>query len=78
MPDIIPLPLLRPGQRARVDQLMGLTDDVQRLEELGLRVGTAIEMVQPGMPCIVLVSGAKLCFRGCEATSVLVKLGDVA
>lgn len=78
MSEIIPLPLLRTGQRARIDQLMGRADDVHRLEELGLRVGTAIEMVQPGTPCIVATSGGKLCFRGCEATSVLVKLGDVA
>jgi Fe2+ transport system protein FeoA len=78
MPEVIPLPLLRPGQRAMIDQLMGRADDVHRLEELGLRVGAAVEMVQAGTPCIVALNGAKLCFRGCEATSVLVKLGEVA
>jgi ferrous iron transport protein A len=78
MPEVIPLPLLRPGQRAQIEQLMGLADEVHRLEELGLRVGTDIEMVRPGSPCIVATSGGRLCFRGCEATSVLVKLGEVA
>ena len=78
MHDVIPLPLLEPGQRALIDQLMGRADEIHRLQELGLRVGAAVEMVQSGTPCIVAVSGAKLCFRGCEATSVLVKLGEVA
>jgi Fe2+ transport system protein FeoA len=78
MHDLIPLPLLQPGQRARVNQLLGLAEEVHRLEELGLRVGTAVEMVQSGSPCIVALDGAKLCFRGCEATSVLVKLWEVA
>jgi ferrous iron transport protein A len=76
MHDILPLPLLAAGQHARIDQLMGRPDEVQRLEELGLRVGTAIEMVKSGSPCIVLVGGTRLCFRGAEATSVLVRLGD--
>ena len=76
MYELLPLPLLRPGQRARIDQLMGRADDVHRLQELGLRVGTAVEMVQPGSPCIVSLAGTRLCFRGCEATSVLVRLGE--
>jgi Fe2+ transport system protein FeoA len=78
MHDVIPLPLLQPGQRASIDQLMGRAEEVHRLEELGLRVGAAVEMVQSGSPCIVALNGAKLCFRGCDATSVLVKLGEVA
>jgi len=77
MHDVIPLPLLQPGQCARIDQLMGRADDVQRLEELGMRVGTTVEMVQPGSPCIVSLGGNRLCFRGCEATSVLVRLGEL-
>jgi Fe2+ transport system protein FeoA len=74
MHDVLPLPLLQPGQRAWIDQLMGRADDVHRLEELGVRVGIAVEMVQSGSPCIVVVGGTRLCFRGSEATSVLVRL----
>jgi ferrous iron transport protein A len=76
--DSIPLAMLRPGQLARIDQLMGGEDEVHRLQELGMRVGTTIEMVQSGSPCIVKLDGNKLCFRSTEATSVLVRLGDAA
>jgi ferrous iron transport protein A len=76
MHDVIPLPLLPTGQCARIAQLMGRSDDVHRLEELGLRVGLTVEMVQSGSPCIVLLGGTRLCFRGGEATSVLVRLGE--
>ena len=78
MPNLIPLPLLRPGQRASIDQLMGRDDDVHRLQELGMRIGSTIEMLQAGSPCIVKLDGTKLCFRACDATSVLVRLGEVA
>jgi Fe2+ transport system protein FeoA len=76
MHDIIPLPLLPAGQRACIAQLMGRADEVHRLEELGLRVGTSVEMVQAGSPCIVSLGESRLCFRGGEATKVLVRLSE--
>lgn len=73
---LLPLTQLEPGRSAVVGQLMGCPDEVHRLEELGLRSGTAVEMVQPGSPCIIRLSGSKLCFRETEAFSVLVEVGD--
>jgi ferrous iron transport protein A len=73
--DLIPLSLLPTGQSARVDQVLGLPDEVHRLEELGLRGGASIEMVQSGSPCIIRLAGHKLCFRADELLSVLVRLG---
>jgi ferrous iron transport protein A len=78
MHELVPLPLLRPGQRASIDQLLGRDDDVHRLQELGMRIGSTVEMLQSGSPCIVKLDGTKLCFRACDATSVLVRPGDVA
>jgi len=78
MPNLIPLPLMIPGQRAAIDQLMGRDDEVHRLQELGMRIGSTVEMLQAGSPCIVKLDGTKLCFRACDATSVLVRLGEVA
>jgi Fe2+ transport system protein FeoA len=78
MHDLLPLHLLRPGSRALIGQLVGQADEVHRLEELGLRVGTPVEMVQAGSPCIVRLGGAKLCFRDNEAFRVLVQTGDAA
>jgi ferrous iron transport protein A len=73
MHDLLPLAQLRAGDRAAVDCVLGPPDEVHRLEELGLRVGTPVEMVQPGSPCIVRLAGHKLCIRADELLSVLVR-----
>lgn len=78
MSELIPLPMLPPGQLAHIDQVMGQAEDVHRLSELGMQVGRAVEMVQSGSPCIIKLDGAKFCFRDCDALSVLVRLGEVA
>lgn len=78
MLDLFPLHLLAVGQSARIGQLVGRPDEVHRLEELGLRTGAAVEMVQPGTPCIIRLGGHKLCFRDSELFSVLVTMGDAA
>jgi Fe2+ transport system protein FeoA len=74
MHDLIPLSTLRLGQIAEVRQVVGQTEQVRRLEELGIRDGAVLEMVQPGTPCIVRVGASKLCFRDGELLSVLVTL----
>ena len=76
MPDTFPLQMLSAGQRARVDQLLGRPDEVHRLQELGIRVGTPIEMLQSGTTCIVKLDGARLAFRDHEGFRVLVRLGE--
>jgi Fe2+ transport system protein FeoA len=78
MHDLLPLHLLRPGSRALIGQLVGGPDEVHRLEELGMRVGAQVEMVQSGSPCIIRLGGSKLCFRDNEAFHVLVQTGDAA
>jgi Fe2+ transport system protein FeoA len=78
MHNLLPLHLLPAGSRALIGQLLGQADEVHRLEELGMRVGTPVEMVQAGSPCIVRLGGSKLCFRDNEAFRVLVQTGDAA
>ena len=73
MDEPIPLEFLPSGQCAVVDEVVGCADAVLRLEELGVRSGRAIEMVQSGSPCIIRVDGHKLCFRDGEALGVLVR-----
>ena len=79
MHDLIPLNLLSPGQSANVGQVVGQPEQVHRLEELGLRNGAMIEMVQSGSPCIIRLAGQslKLCFRADELLRVLVHRGAV-
>ncbi|WP_197442599.1 FeoA family protein [Lignipirellula cremea] len=73
----MPLHCLPPGHAGHVSQIMGSSDHVHRLEELGLRQGVMVEMVQSGTPCIIRLHGGKLCFRENEALSVLVTLGEL-
>jgi len=75
---LIPLNLLPPGHSARISQLVGAPSETHRLEELGLRSGAVIEMVQSGSPCIIRLNGHKLCFRDCDVFQVLVSPGDAA
>ncbi len=78
MHDVIALHLLGSGQKATIEQLMGCPEEIRRLEELGLSHGATIQMVKPGRPCIIRLSGSKLCFRHNEAFHVLVRAGEVA
>jgi len=76
--NLIPLEQLPSGSSARVGELMGRPEQVQRLRELGLRHGERVEMVRSGRPCIVRLCGNKLCFRDCDALNVLVTPEEVA
>lgn len=70
--DLIPLSLLAAGQLAQVGQLLGSADEVHRLRELGITTGASLEMIQPGSPCIVRLSGSKLCLRDANLFQILV------
>jgi ferrous iron transport protein A len=72
MHHLIPISALLPGQVAEVRQIVGRPEQVRRLEELGVRDGVTIELVQAGSPCIVRVGATRLCFRDGELCSVLV------
>ena len=71
--ELVPIQSLRRGQTAEVIEVLGKADAVHRLQELGIQNGTGIEMVQPGSPCIVKVTGQTLCFRAAELLRVLVR-----
>jgi ferrous iron transport protein A len=72
MHELIPITSLFPGQVAEVRQVVGRSEQIRRLEELGVRAGVMLEMVRGGTPCIVRVGATKLCFRDGELCSVLV------
>lgn len=74
MPQVVPLEMLRAGERGRIHDVHGRTDMVGRLEEMGLRAGAAICMLRPGSPCIIALEDHCLSFRGEQAASVFVEL----
>jgi len=69
---LIPMNLMHAGQTGLIRQVLGRTEQVHRLEELGLRGGASVEMVQPGKPCIIRLGSQTLCFRADEMTAVFV------
>jgi ferrous iron transport protein A len=69
---LVPLGRLRPGQSAVIGRIEGRWEDVHRLEEFGLRSGTAVEMFRTGNPCILRLAGNKVCLRMHRTLAVLV------
>jgi ferrous iron transport protein A len=70
---VVPLKSLSVGQAACIRRVLGHPDHVHRLEELGLRGGTKIEMFRPGNPCIVRLARSKVCLRTDDLLHVLVE-----
>ncbi len=63
---------LAAGQTACIARIVGPPEDVHRLEELGLRRGTTIQMFRQGNPCILRLEGSKVCLRAGKQIEVLV------
>jgi len=61
------------GQAAFIHEIQGHPDHIHRLEELGLRGGSRIEMFRPGNPCIIRFAGNKICLRADDLLNVLVE-----
>lgn len=51
---------LRAGQTAEIDAITELDGAAKRLADLGFVRGATIEMIRPGSPCIVRVSGTRV------------------
>lgn len=69
---MIPLSLLAAGDSAVVQSVVGGSELVRHLAEIGVRDGALLEMVRPGTTCILRVAGTKLCVRGDELLQVMV------
>ncbi|MFV1964428.1 MAG: ferrous iron transport protein A [Pirellulaceae bacterium] len=69
----ISLHRLARGQFGTINRLDGTADQVHRIQELGLRSGVRVEMVQPGSPCIVRINEAqKFCVRKSKTMGIFV------
>lgn len=71
--DLILLGLLAAGQTAVVESVLGASDDIHRLREIGLRDGVTVQMLQPGNPCLLRLDGHKLGVRSEALATVLVR-----
>ena len=71
--NLIALDRLPVGKYALVREVDGPPDDVHRLEEFGVRRGMRIEMFRPGDPCILRLSGNKICLRADDRLRIWVE-----
>ena len=74
--EMIPLKCVPCGKIVEVAELTGDYSQTQRLCELGLTTGCRFQVLQQGSPCIIRLSGSKLCFRDNEATSLMVRVPE--
>lgn len=73
MEALLPLELLQPGEWADVADVTGEPGWVQRMAELGVRIGCRLRMLQGGCPCLFQVGGCRLSLRGECTTQILVR-----
>ena len=71
---IMPIQLLNPGETGCIRDVEGDSHLVRRLDEMGLRAGVEVRMVQPGRPCIMAFDQQRLSFRGDDEAVVLVEV----
>lgn len=70
---LLPLEMLRAGEWAEVEEVSGQPGAVGRLAELGIRQGCRLQVIQPGTPCLLHISGCRLCLRPGECSQILVR-----
>ena len=70
---MLPLDMLRAGEWAEVEEVSGQPGGVGRLAELGIRQGCLLQVVQPGSPCLLNVSGCRLCLRPDDSSQIMVR-----
>lgn len=74
MSHILPMQWLQPGETGCILEIGGETNLIRRLDEMGLRTGVEVRMVQPGLPCIVALDEQRLSFRGADDAVVMVEV----
>ncbi len=63
MPENISVHELAVGQQGEIIDLLGQSESVVRLGEIGLHAGASLTMMCAGATCIVRLGGSKLCLR---------------
>ncbi len=71
---VVPLHCLNANERGTVRELDGDEHTVMRLQEMGIRPGTQLRMVKPGMPSLVCVDGKRFSIRCDGSIDILVEL----
>lgn len=73
---IVPLEMLRAGERGEVVDILGNEQLVTRLAEKGLRCGCRLEALSPGNPFLFRVDQTQLSLRSDGQVDILIRLDD--
>jgi len=65
------LPTLRAGQTGVVDRVNAGQSLAKRLADLGFVRGARLEMIRPGIPCIVAIEGVRVGLGLAHQASIL-------
>ncbi len=72
---LLPLEMLRRGERGTVADVCGDEAVCARLAERGLRAGCPLEMLAPGDPCLCRIGETRLSLRTGACVQVYVAVG---
>jgi ferrous iron transport protein A len=70
---LLPLELVEDGGWAQVEDIAGHPGWVSRLAELGVRVGSKLQVLRQGSPCLLQIGGCRLSLRDASGTQILVR-----
>ncbi|MFM7150095.1 MAG: ferrous iron transport protein A [Gemmataceae bacterium] len=71
--NLLPIEYLRPGEWAEVCDVSGDPGWIGRLAELGVRVGSRLQMLHGGSPCLIQLDAGRISLRGESSMQVLVR-----
>jgi ferrous iron transport protein A len=68
-----PLESVAAGEWAEVEEVTGEAGWVSRMAELGLRIGSRLQVVSQGSPCLLQIGCTRLSLRGESSSQILVR-----
>lgn len=70
---LLPLELVQSGEWAEVEDIAGEPTWVSRLAELGVRVGSRLQVLRQGKPCLLRIGSSRLSLRDESGIHILVR-----
>jgi ferrous iron transport protein A len=70
---LLPLELIETGGWAEVEDICGEPTWISRLAELGVRVGSRLQVIRQGKPCLLRIDGSRLSLRDESGMQILVR-----
>jgi ferrous iron transport protein A len=70
---LVPLELVPNGEWAEVEDIAGEPSWVSRMAELGVRVGSRLQVLRQGKPCLLRIGSCRLSFRDESGVHILVR-----